>query len=583
MAPQPVEAVWVWRFTKTPFKAVYGRLKGSTYTKDFLQPIGPCAKALDEVFRREAGQEIPLTLRWPGGYREGKYFEAADYAENGRLDLRWKTNEPPDPWRLYPDDVDHPLKTLPGDPSHTVEEDANAEWEAFDGRSLDAWLVVVKLHGEQDALHVRAYLGNPPDGLEHTTTARLPEAVRSAMASVPSGGGCAVVRVAPGAGARAPKIVSQILHALSRGPNVLLVGPPGTGKTVALEDLRELFEKGASSLLFDPDILHDAWSELPPVPTGMVRTIVFHPSYSYEEFVIGLYPVPAEGAGVDLKPRPGPLLSLAHWASDGNAALLVIDEFNRGNAAAIFGDTLALLDKEKRGDPASGQDGATIDRPYADLPVDVAPKFANSSGTSVSQELQLPLSLWVVTAMNSSDRSVAPLDAALRRRFSIVRVEPDYDVLATRLGVASVTNFSGGDDPTTWAPDDVARLAVLLLRRLNDRIELVLGADFLLGHALLWDVGGPDTQSAVGSLCAAFDERVASTLRMTFSDQDEPLAAILLAGPPPATGAPPGGSPIARWVVPPSTLEVVAPPRLRIALTQGLGWVDAARAFQALL
>ena len=147
-----------------------------------------------------------------------------------------------------------------------------------------------------------------------------------------------------------PRVVSQVLDALSRGPNVLLVGPPGTGKTVALEDLRELFEKGASSLLFDPDILHDAWFELPPVPTGMVRTIVFHPSYSYEEFVIGLYPVPAQGAGVDLQPRPGPLLSIAHWASEGSPALLLIDEFNRGNAAAIFGDMLALLDKDKRVD-----------------------------------------------------------------------------------------------------------------------------------------------------------------------------------------------------------------------------------------
>jgi 5-methylcytosine-specific restriction protein B len=583
VAPQPVEAVWVWRFTKTPFKAIYGRLKGSTYTKDFLQPIGPCAKALDEVFHRDPGQEVPLTFRWPGGSREGKYFEAADYAENGRLDLRWQTNEPPDPWRLYPDDIDHPLKTLPGDPSHTVEEDANAEWEALDARSLDAWLVVVKLYGEQDALHLRAHLGNPPDGLEHTTTARLPSVVRSAMASVPAGGGCAVVRVEPGAAARAPKIVSQMLEALSRGPNVLLVGPPGTGKTVALEDLRELFEKGASSLLFDPDILHNSWFELPHVPTGMVRTIVLHPSYSYEEFVIGLYPVPAKGTGVDLKPRPGPLLSLGHWAEDGANALLLIDEFNRGNAAAIFGDTLALLDKEKRRDPASGQVGATIDRPYADLPVDVAPEFANSSGTSLQQELHLPLSLWIVTAMNSSDRSVAPLDAALRRRFSIVRVEPDYDVLATRLGVAPITTFPAADDPSTWSPEDVSRLAVAVLRRLNDRIELVLGADFLLGHALLWDVGGADTQSAVASLCAAFDERVASTLRMTFADQDEPLAAILGAGPPPAAGSPPSGSLMARWVVPPSALEAVAPPRLRITLTQQLGWLDAAKAFRALL
>jgi 5-methylcytosine-specific restriction protein B len=557
-------------------------LSGTTYTKDFLQPIGPCAAALDDVFQRQPGGEVALTFLWPGGSREGKYFEAADFAQNGRLDLRWKTNEPPDPWRLYPDDVHDPLKTIPGNPSHTLEADANAEWEALDARVLDAWLVLVKLYGAHDSLHVRAYLGNPPDGLEHTSSQRLPEVVRSAMRSVPANGGCAVARFGPGEAARAPRIVSQVLDALSRGPNVLLVGPPGTGKTVALEDLRELFEKGASSLMFDPDILHDAWSELPPVPTGMVRTIVFHPSYSYEEFVIGLYPVPAQGGGVDLQPRPGPLLSIAHWASDGSPALLLIDEFNRGNAAAIFGDMLVLLDKEKREDPASGQVGATLDRPYANLPVDVGPAYANSTGTSVPSALHLPASLWIVTAMNSSDRSVAPLDAALRRRFSIVRVEPDYELLATHLGVASVTTFSAPDDPTAWNPDDVTTLAVVLLRRLNNRIELVLGVDFLLGHALLWDVRGTDTASAVASLCAAFDERIASTLRMTFADQDEPLAAILGAGSPSAAAAS-TGSQIARWLVPSPALEAVAPPRLRIAATKGLGWVDAAKAFRALL
>jgi hypothetical protein len=69
MPPQSVEAVWVWRFTKTPFKAIYGRLSGTTYTKDFLQPIGPCAAALDDVFQRQPGGEVALTFLWPGGSR----------------------------------------------------------------------------------------------------------------------------------------------------------------------------------------------------------------------------------------------------------------------------------------------------------------------------------------------------------------------------------------------------------------------------------------------------------------------------------------------------------------------------------
>jgi 5-methylcytosine-specific restriction protein B len=583
-----VEAVWVWRFTTAPFKATYGRLGGdgsTTYSKDYLQASGECAAALGDVFQRSAGETINLGFLWPGGEREGKLFEAADFSSNGRLELRWETNNAPAPWKLYPVADQSPLKTFIGDPTLTTAAAANLEFEHLKAMDLDPWLIVVKLYGEPDILHVRAYLGNPPPDLVHTATAQLPTVVVSAMASVPTNGGCAVARIPFGAAPRAQKIVDRVLDALTRGPNVLLVGPPGTGKTVALEDLRDLFENGASSVLFDPAKIHDAWSESAGAPTGKVRTIVFHPSYSYEEFVIGLYPVPAaSGNGVDLQPRPGPLLSLGHWASEvPNAGLLIVDEFNRGNAAAIFGDMLALLDKEKRQDMVTGQPGASIDRPYPGLSVDVLNEFATAAGTSVPEQLRLPLSLWLVAAMNSSDRSVAPLDAALRRRFSIVRVEPDYTVLADRLGISTSSSFAPPDDPTAWTPDDVSRLALALLRRLNEKIEVVLGADFLLGHSLLWDVHGSDAESAVISLCAAFDERVASTLRMTFADQDEPLAAVLGAGPPPVAGGTTSGSQIAYWLLPPADLEAVAPPRLRIRLTREFGWIEAANALRALL
>ncbi|QGG96684.1 McrB family protein [Actinomarinicola tropica] len=590
MADHPVETAWVWRFGTAPFKATYGRLPGTgstTYTKDFLQASGQCAAAFDEVFPRVPGQPYDVTLAWPGGSREGKVLEAADYAANGRINLRWETDNPPDPWRLSPNPAHDAVATFPGDPSQTTEHGADQELEALKALDVDPWLVVVKLQDQPDVLHLRAYLGNPPTGLEHTSAQQLPDQVRSAMASVPANGGCAVARFAGGAGVRAPRIVNQVLQALRRGPNVLLVGPPGTGKTVALEDLRHLYEHGSPEVTFDPSKMHDAWSESSPVPTGKVRTIVFHPSYSYEEFVLGLYPVPAAGSGVALFPRPGPLVSLAHWAShDDNAALLIVDEFNRGNAAAIFGDMLALLDKDKRSDLAVGSPGASVDRAYPELGVDVPAEMATSAGTSVGNSIRLPMSLSIVAAMNSSDRSVAPLDAALRRRFSIVRVDPDYDVLSSRLGITTPIDFDSGTDPVSWSAADVSTLAVVLLRSLNERIELVLGPDFQLGHSVFWDVRGADAEEATGALSAAFDERVVSTMRMTFADQDESLAAILNGPPPPTGSATTAGSPpmgLCYWVIPGGGLEAVAPARLRIRLAQSLAWTEAATALVALL
>lgn len=590
MTYQAVQAVWAWRFTKAPFKATYGRLADDSYSKDFLQASGDCAKALDDAFQRQTGDIMRLQLVWPGGSRDGSLFEAADYSANGRLNLRWETDNAPDPWHLYPPGSADPLKTLPGDPTHKAPADADAEWTTLEQQNLDPWLIVVKLYDEPETLHVRAYLGAPPVGLEHTATSVLPDAVRDAMSALPANRGCTVLQFDRAPEVRAPKVVREIEDAFTRGPNVLLVGPPGTGKTVALEDLRGLYERAAGqALLFDPSQIHDAWSTFSSsVPRGMARAIVFHPSYSYEEFVLGLFPSPtAPGAsGVNLELHAGPLLSLAHWAEEpGNEALLVVDEFNRGNAAAIFGDTIALLDREKRADASRGLSGATIDRAYGDRPLDVLAEFAtSSSGTSVPSQLVLPAGLRILAALNSSDRSVAPIDAALRRRFAIVRVDPDYEVLAKHYDIPVPTTFSGSADPTTWSPDDVRVLAVLLLRRLNERIELVLGADFLLGHALLWGVGGDDVPGAVASLAAAFDERVATSLRMTFADQDEPLAAILKAGVPPAGPTPSApGTPLANWLVPTSDLASVAVARLRMRPASTLPWLEAAKAIHGLL
>lgn len=581
MAATSVEAVWVWRYSTAPFKAAYGRLPGTTYSKDFLQASGDCASVLSDVFGRSPGSTVELDILWPGGARKGLIFEAADFASNGRLNLRWETDHAPDPWRLFPEDDPNPIKTFPGDPHHTTSDAADEELAKLQARNLDPWIVVVKLHGDPASLHARAYLGSPPPELAHSSTRNLPQQVQDLIADLPTGRNCAVLTAPRCGSVRAPRLMRSVLDALRTGPNVLLVGPPGTGKTVVLEDLRSLFEVGSAGLLFDPERFHDAWSSPEPAPTGPVRTLVFHPSYSYEEFVIGLYPK-ASATGIDLEARPGPLLSLAHWASSPNqSALLVADEFNRGNAAAIFGDTLALLDKEKRSDPSTGVVGAAIDRPYPEESVQVAAEFANDAGTTVPPQLTLPSNLWIVGAMNSSDRSVAPLDAALRRRFSIVRVDPDYDVLADRYRVQSGASVRA-DDPASWSASDVQVLALNLLRSLNNKVELILGSDFLLGHALLWDVDGATAEVTIHSLAIAFDERIVASLRMTFADQDDPLGALLGAGTSPTGASGASSSPFAEWVMPPTELAAIAPPRLRLHPASELAWTAAAVGFRDL-
>lgn len=588
MASQPVEAIFFFRYTKQVFQACYARLSDSKrYTKNYIQVSGEPADVLDSVFNRSGDQKIDLEYRWPTGSEpQGGLRHHGGEEQALRLDLYWKQSGlSPAPWKLG--SFSDPETTIPGDPSKTDEAGADAEQQKLEQADLGPWLVAVKLQGEGNVLHVRAYLERPPAGREHTGVGVLPPQILAAFRELPAGAQSGVLR--PDAGSppptpRAKAIVQEVLEALAHDPNVLLVGPPGTGKTVALEDLRELAEHSGKRILFDPDRWHDAFVQ--EAAEGKVISLVFHPSYAYENFVAGLMPETDSQGGLRLVAVPGPLVSLTQWtATSDRKALLILDEFNRGPTAAIFGDTLALLDSSKREDAAIGQAGAHITRPYVGMQMQVASEYADVNGErTVPDELRLPAGVRIVAAFNSSDRSVAPLDAALRRRFAIVPVGPDLGVLAAHFGVAPLAAgvaFSPGDPgPANWSDEEIKTFALHLLHALNERIAAVLSDDFLLGHALLWPVGEAEAGAVAGALCRAFDQRIAASLRITFTDQDDLLAAVLGAGLPDAPAVP---DRVATWRPAPQAVVDVASPYLELRRTAAWDWPTAGRALMAVL
>lgn len=535
MVAQRVEAVWLWAYVGSAQKWTYGRYAADGFTKDNLQVPTAAGSLLSSVFDYAGRPKSThdLNLRWVGGSTPGWISWSSN-----RYNLHWKSeNRAPAPWRLTPSPTEAGPGVLPGTPDEAALADAQAALAAYNALGVDGYLVAVKLVDEPDVLHVRAYIGNPPTGQEYASTDLLPAPVKALTAQVGASQSCAAVHLASGSGELLPE-VGELIAKLEENPNLLLVGPPGTGKTVLLEKLTRFIEDPGGGVYFDPDKNLDAWSEVEAErEPGKTGTVVLHPSYSYDNLVVGLLPTPGPGGGVAVKAATGPMVNLAHYAAaTGHHAVLVLDEFNRGNAAAILGDTLALLDRDKRG-------RAHIDLPYSELAISVPAEFAEGGDTSVAGRFTLPPNLWIVAAMNSSDRSVAPLDAALRRRFSIVEIPPDYEALATKLVGAADADLTV--PWTDWEPGTVGSLAVKLLRRINGRIASISGRDFELGQSNFWHVTGDTPQEALRALCRAWDRQIVQTLRLAFQDDDDALAVILAAGP--SSGAEVNNTSQAAW------------------------------------
>ena len=172
-----------------------------------------------------------------------------------------------------------------------------------------------------------------------------------------------------------PGHLRNIQRLLEDKRQIVFYGPPGTGKTfVALELARHFAGEGGS--------------------TDLVQ---FHPSYAYEDFVEGFRPADKGGQpGFEL--RPGPLKRIADKAraQADEKHVLVIDEINRGNVARVFGELYFLLEYRDR---------------------EMSLQYSEGRFT-------LPKNLWFIATMNTADRSIALVDAALRRRFHFVEFSP---------------------------------------------------------------------------------------------------------------------------------------------------------------
>lgn len=171
------------------------------------------------------------------------------------------------------------------------------------------------------------------------------------------------------------------LSKLEQQKNLILQGPPGTGKTWLARRL--------------------AYALIGEEAVDRVKSIQFHPALSYEDFVRGWRP----GNDGKLKLIDGPMMKIIESAKNKpkQKFVLVIEEINRGHPAQIFGEMLTLLEADKR------TPNCALELTYR-LPDD--------------ERVFVPSNLYIIGTMNLADRSIAPLDLALRRRFAFLNLEP---------------------------------------------------------------------------------------------------------------------------------------------------------------
>lgn len=263
-------------------------------------------------------------------------------------------------------------------------------------------------------------------------------------------------------------IIDRMFHVYNMGYrdfnedalNVIYYGPPGTGKTHTVHEKLEFIKR------MDKNI--------------EVEYVQFHPSFTYEDFIEGIKPQGVKDGNIEFGLVNGVFKKFCIKAKNNpdKKYYFVVDEINRANLSAVFGETLSLLEKDYRHNPEAENKSNKnlIKTQYASMvSEDNAYEYINEEAY-----FGVPNNIYFIGMMNDVDKSIDTFDLALRRRFKWIRMDCDYEVIKNH----TKRSPNGGRFNNIKAYAECAE-------NLNNYISetLGLGKSYEFGHSFFMKIG----------------------------------------------------------------------------------------------
>ncbi len=261
---------------------------------------------------------------------------------------------------------------------------------------------------------------------------------------------------------------------LETGRNILLYGVPGSGKSWTIQ--HEYLKPGMK-----------------------MDRVVFHPDYTYSDFVGQILPSVEENGQVSYCFTPGPFTCMLRdaYRDPGREYLLVIEEINRGNAPAIFGEVFQLLDRR-----TAGKAGETSMENFSMGKLSVGTSEYGITNENLAKEIygeerknhkiRIPSNLSLIGTMNTSDQNVFTLDTAFQRRWEMRLVENNFEEVDPALADAKIL-----DTKVTWRKfcTEINSVISGSSVRMASSEDRRLGAYFVRPQDLYYDARMGDSKS----------------------------------------------------------------------------------------